>query len=167
MTATILGRRRRRRLPEWARPWVLLGPALLVLAFLFVGALAFGVLQSLNIVNFAGEADPGFDAYVSVLGDDVFWRSLGLSLWIAFISTALSIVLAVGTALLIHAGNGAETLVELSLTAERGGVTVALCHSRFANQAECDRHDGWRQSFDQLETWLAERASRFRESAGA
>jgi len=63
--------------------------------------------------------------------------------------------------------DGAETLVELSLTAERGGVTVALCHSRFANQAECDRHDGWRQSFDQLETWLAERASRFRESAGA
>ena len=52
-----------------------------------------------------------------------------------------------------------QTLVELSFTAERGGVTVTLCHSRFVNQDECDRHGGWAQSFDQLEVWLAEQAS--------
>jgi putative spermidine/putrescine transport system permease protein len=79
----------------------LLTPALLVISVLFLGALAFGVLQSLNIVNFAGEPDPSIDAYVNVFNDPVFWGSLWLSLRIAFISTALSIVFAVLTALLI------------------------------------------------------------------
>jgi putative spermidine/putrescine transport system permease protein len=107
-----------------------------VLTLLFVGALAFGVLQSLNIVNFAGEADPGFDAYVSVLGDEVFWRSLGLSLWIAFISTALSIVLAVGTALLIYRterGRRATTFIyqfNLPIPHIVGGVAMLLLLSQ-------------------------------------
>lgn len=101
MTGTIAGRRVRRRLPERARPWVLLAPALLVISVLFLGALVFGVLQSLNIVNFAGEPDPSIDAYVNIFNDPVFWESLGLSLRIAIVSTALSIVFAVLTALLI------------------------------------------------------------------
>jgi putative spermidine/putrescine transport system permease protein len=101
MTAATSGRRRRRRLPDWARPWVLLAPALAVITLLFVGALAFGVLQSLNIVNFAGASDPSLDAYVNTFNNPVFWESLWLSLRIALLSTAISIVLAVGTALLI------------------------------------------------------------------
>jgi uncharacterized protein YndB with AHSA1/START domain len=44
----------------------------------------------------------------------------------------------------------AETLVQLTFVPERQGVTVSLCHSRFANQDECDKHVGWVQSFDQL-----------------
>ncbi len=48
----------------------------------------------------------------------------------------------------------AETLVELSFVAERGGVVVGLCHSRFANQAECDKHVGWIDSFNRLEAWI-------------
>jgi uncharacterized protein YndB with AHSA1/START domain len=51
--------------------------------------------------------------------------------------------------------DGTETLVELTFIAERGGVTVDLSHSRFANQAECDKHVGWQQSFDRLASWLA------------
>jgi uncharacterized protein YndB with AHSA1/START domain len=47
-----------------------------------------------------------------------------------------------------------ETLVELSFTADGAGVIVEKCHSRFANQAECDRHTGWADSFDQLARWL-------------
>lgn len=47
-----------------------------------------------------------------------------------------------------------ETLVELGFVPERGGVTVHLCHSRFANQDECDRHVGWTQAFDALAEWL-------------
>lgn len=52
----------------------------------------------------------------------------------------------------------AETLVELTFAEERGGVTVALCHSRFANQDECDRHAGWFDAFDQLAAWLADQS---------
>jgi uncharacterized protein YndB with AHSA1/START domain len=48
----------------------------------------------------------------------------------------------------------AETLVELSFVEQRGGVVIRLSHSRFANQAEADRHVGWLQAFDLLETWL-------------
>lgn len=51
----------------------------------------------------------------------------------------------------------AETLVELVFTPARGGVEVALHHSRFSNQAECDKHVGWSESFDELERWLAAR----------
>lgn len=101
MTATTLGRRRRRRLPDAARPWLLLAPALLVITVLFVGALLFGVLQSLNYLPLIGLTEPNVEAYASIFGDPVFWESLGLSLRIAFLSTAISVVLAVATALLI------------------------------------------------------------------
>ena len=101
MTATTLGRRRRRRLPDGARPWLLLAPALLVITVLFVGALLFGVLQSLNYLPLIGLTEPNVEAYASIFGDPVFWESLGLSLRIAFLSTAISVVLAVATALLI------------------------------------------------------------------
>lgn len=56
--------------------------------------------------------------------------------------------------------DAAETLVELTFTPERGGVAVSVHHSRFANQAECDKHVGWQQSLDHLEVWFAERPER-------
>jgi putative spermidine/putrescine transport system permease protein len=136
MTATIPGRRRRRRLPDAARPWLLLAPALLVITFLFLGALAFGVLQSLNVINLTGEANPSLDAYINIFNDEVFWRSLGLSLWIAFISTSLSIVLAIGTALLIfrtERGRRASTFVyqfNLPIPHIVGGVAMLLLLSQ-------------------------------------
>ena len=101
MIVTTQGRRRRRRLPEAARPWLLLAPALLVVTLLFMGALLFGILQSLGFLPLVGEPEPSFDAYISIFNDPAFWESLWLSLRIAFLSTGISIVLAVGTALLI------------------------------------------------------------------
>jgi len=74
---------------------------MLVLTLLFVGGLVFGILQSVNVVNFAGPTGFNLDAYTNIFTDEVFWRSLLLSLWIAFASTSISIVLAVLTALLI------------------------------------------------------------------
>lgn len=136
MTGITAGRRRRRRLPEWTRPWVLLAPALLVISVLFLGALAFGVLQSLNIVNFAGQPDPSFDAYVNIFNDPVFWGSLWLSLRIALISTALSIVLAVLSALLIfhtERGRRATTFIyqfNLPIPHIVGGVAMLLLLSQ-------------------------------------
>jgi putative spermidine/putrescine transport system permease protein len=136
MTADRRGRRRRWRLPDAARPWVLLAPALLVITSLFVGALAFGVLQSLNVVNLAGQAEPSLDAYVNIFNDPVFWRSLTLSLWIALASTGISIVLAVGTALLIfriERGRRAATFIyqfNLPIPHIVGGVAMLLLLSQ-------------------------------------
>jgi len=101
VTAATTGRRRRRRLPDWTRPWLLLAPALFVVLVLFTGGLVLGFLQSLNYMPLIGKNDFNLDAYAAIFNDRVFWESLWLSLRIAFISTAISIVLAVGTALLI------------------------------------------------------------------
>lgn len=101
MTAITQGRRRRRRLPDWARPWLLLAPALAVVILLFMGGLVFGFLQSLNYMPIIGKTEANLDAYVTLLNDRIFWESLQLSLYIAFVSTGLAIVLAVGSALLI------------------------------------------------------------------
>jgi putative spermidine/putrescine transport system permease protein len=101
VTAATTGRRRRRRLPDWTRPWLLLAPALFVVLVLFTGGLVLGFLQSLNYMPLIGKNDFNLDAYAAIFNDHVFWESLWLSLRIAFISTAISIVLAGGTALLI------------------------------------------------------------------
>lgn len=79
----------------------MLTPALAVVIVLFMGGLALGFLQSLNYMPLIGKNDLNLDAYVEILNDRVFWESLRLSLYIAFVSTAISIVLAVATALLI------------------------------------------------------------------
>ena len=79
----------------------MLTPALAVVIVLFMGGLALGFLQSLNYMPLIGKTDLNLDAYVEILNDRVFWESLRLSLYIAFVSTAISIVLAVATALLI------------------------------------------------------------------
>ena len=89
MTATAAGRRRRRRLPDWTRPWVLLAPALAVVTILFMGGLVLGFLQSLNYMPLIGKTDANLDAYVEIFNDRIFWESLRLSLYIAFVSTAI------------------------------------------------------------------------------
>lgn len=136
MTVTTLGRRRRRRLPDRARPWLLLAPALLVITILFVGALFFGVLQSLNYLPLIGLTEPNLDAYASIFGDPVFWESLGLSLRIAFLSTGISIVLAVASALLIfHTDRGRRGITfiyqfNLPIPHIVGGVAMLLLLSQ-------------------------------------
>ena len=124
------------RLPEWARPWLLLAPAVIVIASLFVGALLFGVLQSLNYLPLIGLTEPNLEAYVSIVNDPVFWESLWLSLRIAFLSTAISIVLAVASALLIfHTLRGRRTITfiyqfNLPIPHIVGGVAMLLLLSQ-------------------------------------
>ena len=131
-----MGRRRRWRPPEWARPWLLLAPAVIVIASLFVGALLFGVLQSLNYLPLIGLTEPNLEAYVSIVNDPVFWESLWLSLRIAFLSTAISIVLAVASALLIfHTLRGRRTITfiyqfNLPIPHIVGGVAMLLLLSQ-------------------------------------
>jgi putative spermidine/putrescine transport system permease protein len=115
---------------------VLLAPALLVITVLFVGALLFGVLQSLGFISFTGEANPGFNAYINIFTDSVFWRSLGLSLWIAFASTIISIILAVVSSLLIfHTERGRRSITfvyqfNLPIPHIVGGVAMLLLLSQ-------------------------------------
>ena len=69
---------------------------------LFTGGLVLGFLQCLDYMPIIGKHDLSLDAYVAIFNDRVFWESLRLSLYIAFVSTAISIVLAVACALLIY-----------------------------------------------------------------
>lgn len=132
----MMGRRRRRRLPDGARPWLLLAPALGVITVLFVGALLFGLLQSLNYLPLIGLTEPNLDAYANIINDPVFWESLWLSLRIAFLSTAISIVLAVLSALLIfHTERGrrsATFIYQFNLPIPHivGGVAMLLLLSQ-------------------------------------
>lgn len=60
----------------------------------------------------------------------------------------------------------AETLVALSFVEERGGVSIDLTHSRFASEAERDKHAGWHDSFAALEGFLDAWRSPGRGDAG-
>lgn len=81
---------------------LLLAPALLTLLVLFVGGLVVGLGQSLGYFPIIGLTDFTFRHYIDVLTDDVFLQSLWLTFRIAFISTALSALLAVGAALVLR-----------------------------------------------------------------
>lgn len=80
----------------------MLGPALAVIIFLFLGGLGLAVLQSLGYLPFIGKTELSFAAYQNILGREEFYRSLLLSLWISLASTGISTVLAVGSALVLR-----------------------------------------------------------------
>ncbi len=118
------------------RPWLLLTPALLVVLVLFLGGLAFGFFQSLNYLPLIGLSEPNLDAYARTFTDPVFYASLGLSLRIAFVSTAVSVVLAVAGALLLRStarGRRVMTFVfqfNLPIPHIVGGVAMLLLLSQ-------------------------------------
>lgn len=81
---------------------MMLAPALVLLFGLFVGGLVVGLGQSLGYFPLIGLTDFTFSYYASVLTDHNFLQSLWLTFRIAFISTLLSSVLAVGAALILR-----------------------------------------------------------------
>lgn len=87
---------------ETIRIWLMLAPALAIILFLFMGGLLFGLARSLNYMPIIGLTEPNLNAYVAIFTDGAFLRSLLLSLHIAFTSTLISSVLAVGAALLLR-----------------------------------------------------------------
>ncbi len=95
---------------------LMLAPALAVIAVLFGGGLGLGLLGSFG----AGRGDWSLSAWSAVLSEGRVWRSLGLSLWIAGVSTALSCALGLASALLLRrrfAGQGlARLLFQINLT---------------------------------------------------
>jgi len=81
---------------------LLLLPAMVVIGGLFFGGLITGVLRSFSYMPLLGLTEPNLDAYVAVFTNTEFYLSFLLSFHIAFTSTVLSAVLAIGAALLLR-----------------------------------------------------------------
>lgn len=81
---------------------LLLAPALSIICLLFFGGLLIGLMRSFNYMPVIGLNDPDFSAYVSVFTSREFYLSFVLTFHIAFTSTVISSVLAIGAALLLR-----------------------------------------------------------------
>ncbi|MCF8466170.1 MAG: ABC transporter permease subunit [Sneathiella sp.] len=82
--------------------FLLLSPALLVIGGLFLGGLILGLVGSFGYMPQIGLDDVNFDAYRTILTSKSFYLSFLLTFHIAFTSTVLASVLAVGTALILR-----------------------------------------------------------------
>ena len=87
---------------ESLRIGLLLLPALTVVGVLFLGGLGLGLLQSLDYMPLIGKTQPSLRPYVTLLTDPVFFRSLGLTVWVSAVSTVLSMVIATLCALALR-----------------------------------------------------------------
>lgn len=81
---------------------LLLAPAVTLLILLYFGGLFTGFLRSFNYFPLIGLNEPNLDAYKLVFKDKEFIQSFILTFHIAFTSTVISSVLAVGAALLLR-----------------------------------------------------------------
>ncbi|MEP3277199.1 MAG: ABC transporter permease subunit [Stappiaceae bacterium] len=81
---------------------LLLLPAMSVIVLLFFGGLAIGLMRSFNYMPVIGLTEPDLSAYVSVFTDREFYLSFLLTFHIAFTSTVISSILAIGAALLLR-----------------------------------------------------------------
>lgn len=98
------------------RAYLLVLPALSLVLLLFGGGLGLAFLQSVGLLGLTGDSGLSLAAYGEALVSGSFWRSLGLSLYIAFTATALSTVLSIGLALLLQrAGRWASFACQLTL----------------------------------------------------
>lgn len=81
---------------------LLLAPSLLILCTLFLGGLLFGLAQSLGMFSVVDVGGPTLAFYADVLGNSDFTRSLGLTLYVAGVSTVLATALSFLLALLLR-----------------------------------------------------------------
>ena len=82
--------------------FLLLAPALTIIILLFLGGLISGFMRSLNYMPIIGLTDPNFNSYISVFKSIEFYYSFILSFYIAFTSTLISLILAIGAVLLLR-----------------------------------------------------------------
>jgi putative spermidine/putrescine transport system permease protein len=93
---------KRTLLSERLRPYILLAPATTAILLLFVGGIAVGFGQSIGYMPSMGESTPTLRYYRQILADPGFYASLGLTLYIAFTATTLSIGVAVAVAMVLR-----------------------------------------------------------------
>jgi putative spermidine/putrescine transport system permease protein len=100
-------------------PWqayLLVLPAVSLIAVLFGGGLILAFLQSVGLLGLTTDGSLSLEAYRLALSSGDFWQSLGLSLYIAFTATLLSTLLSIGLALLLQgAGRWASFACQLTL----------------------------------------------------
>ncbi len=100
--------------------FLLLLPAMTIIVVLFFGGLGIGLMRSFNYMPVIGLTEPDLSAYVSVFTDREFYLSFLLTFHIAFTSTVISSILAIGAALLLRrsfVGRGiVNFLFQLNLT---------------------------------------------------
>jgi putative spermidine/putrescine transport system permease protein len=84
------------------RLWLTLTPALSVILLLFVGGVLVGFGQSLGYLPLVGLHTPTLRHYVEILSSRDFYISLLFTLYFALASTLLSMLLAVGIALVLR-----------------------------------------------------------------
>jgi putative spermidine/putrescine transport system permease protein len=87
---------------ERLRIFLLLAPAMTIIVVLFFGGLLVGLIRSFNYMPVIGLTEPNIDAYRAVFTDPEFYRSFLLTFHIAFTSTVISAVIAIGAALLLR-----------------------------------------------------------------
>ncbi|PSN18884.1 hypothetical protein C7271_10215 [filamentous cyanobacterium CCP5] len=96
--------------------YLLVLPAVSLIAVLFGGGLILAFAQSVGLLGVIGDGAFSFEAYRLALSSGDFWESLGLSLYIAFTATLLSTLLSLGLALLLQgAGRWASFACQLTL----------------------------------------------------
>lgn len=127
---------------------LLLAPALLIIGVLFGGGLLIGLMRSFNYMPVIGLTRPNLDAYIAVFTDRNFYLSFLLTFHIAFTSTVLSAIIAIGAALLLRRtflGRGAiNFLFQLNLTVPHivGAVGILYLFSQSGSFARLGYHTG-------------------------
>lgn len=100
--------------------FLLLLPAMLVIVVLFFGGLLVGFMRSFNYMPVIGLTKPDISAYIAVFTDREFYLSFVLTFHIAFTSTVISSILAIGAALLLRRNFAGRAIVnflfQLNLT---------------------------------------------------
>ena len=91
----------------------MLAPALLLTGVLFYGGLLAGIVRSFGVVPAIGLTEPTLDAYRSLLASSEVRASLALSLAIAGLSAAISVVIGIGAALLLRRLAPGRVLIRL------------------------------------------------------
>jgi putative spermidine/putrescine transport system permease protein len=79
-----------------------LAPLLTLVTLLFGGAVVLALLRSVGVGGVGAASGPTLDAYRQLVASPEFPRSLGLTLYIAVVSTLVSVVLGIGAALVLR-----------------------------------------------------------------
>jgi putative spermidine/putrescine transport system permease protein len=122
---------KRKRTAQHPRTMIgLLAPALAVVALLFGGGLALGLVQSLGHLPAAGMSALTLDHFSHVLADPDFFKSLGLTLYLSLTATLIAAAISVATALAFNALAGRsraiQFLFQIPLTVPHLVIAVAV-----------------------------------------
>jgi putative spermidine/putrescine transport system permease protein len=95
--------------------FLLLGPALTLIVFLFGGGLIIGILQALGYQPLTGLSNLTTQHFSAILSDPDFRTSIGLTFYIALTSTLISAIISICLALSIHRWATTNTAIHFIL----------------------------------------------------